>query len=275
MEKGILLIAFGKPAYAYMAENMARSIKHHSPNVKVALASDGVHNYCRDKSFFDTIIPFKPHKDAGHAKLQMFDLSPFDHTLYLDVDGMVLKDIEPLLDHCIADGRPVIADTNNEGGITDKINYAHWATNINAWAWFEIPLDGRFQSTQTSSLYFNKKSKPLQELIERKKHYPKKYLANPWGGATPDELIVSGCCAALGWDIAMDKKTIGSPVFFGFRIVPDVKDKNIHERGYVLSMYGNDRLVKLRYREMYDRLMHKISPQAYPRRAFMSSKHVS
>jgi hypothetical protein len=49
MEKGILLIAFGKAGYAYMAYNMALSIRKTTPNLPIALVSDGIHKVLGEK----------------------------------------------------------------------------------------------------------------------------------------------------------------------------------------------------------------------------------
>lgn len=274
MNKGVLLIAFGKPSYAYFAYNMAVSIKHHSPDVRVCLASDGVEKYLRPEQLkvFDHIKHFTPVRDAGHNKLRMFELSPFDHTLFLDVDGCAVADVAKLIDTYIEDGRPVIGDVVGSGGLRDNIEYQFWTRNYSLWGWFGLPYSAKVQTLQTSSMYFDKsaKSKEFFDTAQRFKNFPHQLLVNHWGGATPDELIFTGAAARTGLDLKHTQR----PVFFGHKHYREVTDSNISEKHYVLSMYGNARLVKLRFREMYDRKMKKYSQSAYSSHLCYTSKHI-
>ena len=274
MKKGVLLIAFGKPAYAYFAHNMLASIKHHSPDVQVCLASDGVERYLKPEQVgkFDQIKHFSPVKDAGHNKLRMFELSPFDHTLFLDVDGCAVADVGKLLDTYIEDGRPVIGDVVGSGGLHHSINYQFWTHNYALWGWFGLPKDAGVQTLQTSSLYFDKsaKAKEFFDTAYKFRNFPHKLLINHWGGATPDELILTGAAARTGLDLKHEIK----PVFFGFKHYREITDHNIGQKHFILSMYGNARLVKLRYREMYDRKMSHYTKSAYNSNLCYSSKHI-
>lgn len=275
MTKGILLIAFGKAGYAYMAYNMALSIRKHSPNLHITLASDGVEKYMRKgyEKLFDNIVQFTP-KEAGRVKVEMDLLSPYDHTLYLDVDGCLVSDIEPFFDELIAEGKPFNTDVHGEGGLTDNIPYAIWAKNTASWAWFEIPLDGRYQAIQSSITYFTKEAKPLFEMARKKYDFPRKYLVHKWGNSIPDELIFSGCLAKLGWKVGFKKH----PIMFGNNIRQGLKRTNIGEKYHILSLYGNQKLVRLRYREMYDHIMKLMATndfQPYTNKQFYQHKHVA
>ena len=95
-EKGILLIALGHPIYGKMAAALAASIKVAQTETPVVL-------YCNDKSvsrlmdgekkLFDKMITMPEDyyivngvEKYLKAKTHIYDLSPFDETIFLDVD---------------------------------------------------------------------------------------------------------------------------------------------------------------------------------------------
>ncbi len=54
MTRGILLMAWGKRGYGFMAHNLAVSIKHHSPGIPIHLiATEKVLKEVTDRSMFD------------------------------------------------------------------------------------------------------------------------------------------------------------------------------------------------------------------------------
>lgn len=99
MSKGIVLIALGLD-YTKLAYNLTKSIKKHS-NIKIACITDS--NNTDLIEVFDEIIRpkacdyvegymFNPFK----LKTYLYDYSPFDETIYLDVDAVCLKSIDDL-----------------------------------------------------------------------------------------------------------------------------------------------------------------------------------
>lgn len=105
--KGILLIAIGSTEYLEMAKNLAISIKHIEPEMPICLA----HNYeYIDKTLFDYTVkvPDESWNTKGKVeyikvKTWMYDFSPFQETLFLDVDMVWLFDKKPseLFNECI------------------------------------------------------------------------------------------------------------------------------------------------------------------------------
>lgn len=95
MNRGILLIAIGNPYYGRLAYNLCVSIKA-SENIPIALIYDtsGISHVSDDKRlFFDELIecPVEFKMQAGKnewlkPKVFIYDLSPFDETIFLDVD---------------------------------------------------------------------------------------------------------------------------------------------------------------------------------------------
>jgi len=98
--KGILLIALGVK-YNELAFNLTKSIKQHNPNLQVAVITDS--DYPEILDAFDIVLTpnvndyiedysFNPFK----LKTFIYDYSPFEETIYLDVDAVCLKDISAL-----------------------------------------------------------------------------------------------------------------------------------------------------------------------------------
>ena len=132
-----VLVAFGKRGYWLMAHNLAFSIKHHNKNIKVGLWIDkALHDTLHDRSLFDDIrilseSDYRDKKgkiDPAKAKTQLYRLGTAmsDKFLYLDVDGLCLGDLQPLLDSL--DGLQIATEVIATGGKSDKIEYSIWST---------------------------------------------------------------------------------------------------------------------------------------------------
>jgi len=270
MEKGVLLIAYGADNYAKMAYNMALSIKHYSPNVKVALVDGGCmkkieHLRPNWRELFDHIQTFTPEK-AGQNKVKLDLYSPFEKTLYLDIDGITIKSIEPLLEGCIASGAPMLTQVHGKGGLEDRINYGIWAKNVSAWAWFDIPFDATFQATQTSIVYFDKSQNITGKLFKKmreKFHFPSELLTHNWGNTIPDELIYSGSAAHYGIDLDIRLVTDTHPVFFGNTRAMRFMLKDIEKANYVLSFPGSAAQLKAKYLMFAQSFLDRINRDAF------------
>jgi hypothetical protein len=93
---GVILIALGHPMYSHYAYNLALSIKYTSPQTPITVVKGGGgFNQLFDwqQSIFDNIIDFDMSLifDNGQyhylkAKTLIYDLSPYNKTIYLDVD---------------------------------------------------------------------------------------------------------------------------------------------------------------------------------------------
>lgn len=97
MNKGILIIAQGKQRYIDMAINIAKSLEFSNPHIQRALVTDSV---CKDLSnHYDFVIPIDPKKGIGfNQKMHMDEYSPFQCTLFIDVDCLVMKNIDFIFD---------------------------------------------------------------------------------------------------------------------------------------------------------------------------------
>lgn len=283
MSKGIVLFAFGHPDYYRMAYNMASSIKATS-SLKVALVHD-LHNHPswpmpeENWKVFDKRISLKKkHTDAGQIKCHMYEYLPYDDNLYLDVDGCALKDLSPMLDGLCAQEGYFYTQVNGKGGIEDKIPYSIWAKNSDIWEYFDLPEDAIQPAIQSSYMFIRKndESKPFFKAVANNfdKGFPKDKLLMKWGGSIPDELIYSGTMAQFG---LLDAHG-GRHCYFGWKNKESISE--VYKDYYILAIYGGRGLVKLRYKELYDRHMLNIMraaglPHKYKVDALMKSKHAN
>ena len=265
----IVLLAVGKRGYTFAAYNLAYSIKHHNPSANILLIHDGTYLHQVPNDVFDIThevsLQFTHQRgvfDAGGAKLGVYSIATqyFKEYLYLDVDALCLKDLQPFYDSLTKD---LHTDIMGKGDIKDAINYSIWASNENIWQEFELDKDAVYYAPQTSWHYAKKKRsntyffKLAQKLNLDTFRDPKKLLIK-WGAALPDELIFGGALAIKGIDASTETR----PIFFGNKHKPISEVRNEY---YLLSLYGNGvgrTLTKLDYLEFYDREMKKILIQS-------------
>lgn len=96
-KRGIITIGTGAQKYIDMAVNLAMSCRLHSPGIPLALITDSKEPYL--SSFFDIIIPANPDYPKGIAhKIYVQDYSPFEETLFIDGDCMLVRDIAGMFD---------------------------------------------------------------------------------------------------------------------------------------------------------------------------------
>ncbi len=278
--KGIILFAFGKKGYVLMAHNMAMSIKQFDPSINITLFIESGFSV-PNSSLFENIITLDNNliytEDVGinpaMVKLAVYDLLPYEHNIYLDVDGITLQSIEPLFSLCINGTDSVITDIVATGGKNDVIHYSIWATNEAIFKHFKLKDTDILPSINSSWMYIRKdaKAKEIFEVANEYKAFPKAKLRKTWGGTLPDELIFSGTFAKLG-----HIPKIGySPVFFGSKNI-DTPLYEIKEKYTILSLYGNGRgrtMVQPKYIQWYDSLVKKFN--GYESKKFMHEKHAN
>ena len=93
---GVVLVALGHPYYGNMAHQLAMSLKFGAPDLDVALFIDDRGGQYLDKhkrSLFDKVLKmpkeytrFRGRESFLKPKVYLNHLSPYDKTLYLDVD---------------------------------------------------------------------------------------------------------------------------------------------------------------------------------------------
>jgi hypothetical protein len=82
-------MAHGSRRYLRMAQALARTLRRHAPELPLAVITDSADSALLD--LFDQRIPYQPGYGRGHVqKLSIDRYAPFDETLYIDVDSLVV-----------------------------------------------------------------------------------------------------------------------------------------------------------------------------------------
>lgn len=235
----ILLISFGNGAYAKFASNLAHSIKYFC-NVEITLASDGCHiGY--DMSCIDKIIPFTPadyNNDPCLIKISLNKITPYQHTIYLDVDMVCLQDPRKLFDTVLENNFWIDALRQ-----TDE-NWWMKSSKVEGYGCPKIfnDVNSSIMKFSKSDGYFNR-LKRLYDVIN------KKDLKNTWGKKhfIPDEVLHS--CL-----LQEPIESTGCVWYCDKQEQPD--------NAYFLSMYGYG-ISKSTPKQMYDLAMSRYTAEPY------------
>lgn len=266
MTKGIFLAAFGKKGYMYAAFNMASSIKYFNPDLQITLACNDALKFelTPDRlSIFDQIIsiPEQEYREYGRIdparfKTNIYSYLPYDENLILDVDGVVLQDLAPLINYLSSKDGFFFTDYIGSGVKEQEIEYMVWANNEVMWQHFKLEPETKVFAVQTSFSYVKKCKEAKSFFTKLKKNYANgidKSKITLWGGTIADELFYSGTLAQSGIDPSCEVK----PIFFGNYYYKGTFEE-LGKEFYVLSCYGNGlgrTMTKQRYLDYYDRIM--------------------
>lgn len=173
-ERGILLAVFGHPMYAHYAYNLAVGLRYHDPNIKIAVVKEGDSLRMLDgkEKIFDEIIEAKPEwisgsKGTDYFKFKQYlnDITPFERTLYLDVDMVwstqrSLEDFFTLVDgsdfQCWSKGRRDTEGVNNGGG--DFLHFKEFASEYGIKSVYNL---------SSEIIYFTEKANPIFEMMRK------------------------------------------------------------------------------------------------------------
>lgn len=90
--QGILTTAYGPSRYRDLAITLARSLDRHSPEIRRAVITDTVD--ARLDSLYAFRVPLVAERGRGLVqKLWLLEYSPFERTLFLDADCLVVRDV--------------------------------------------------------------------------------------------------------------------------------------------------------------------------------------
>lgn len=294
MTKGIVLFAFGRRGYAYMACNMAISIKYYNKDIPITLYVDEkILDYIKDDlAFFDKVftlpfnIVYKPKVgiDPANVKVNVPKYLPYDENLYLDVDGIAVKDLQPLINNLSKEKGYYLTQVIDSGGYDKKILYDIWAKKDKIYEFFELNKETAiYPAVQTSFAYFKKGADIVLFYEKLKYFYDKGFLRSDieqrWGGTLPDELFYSGTCAHLDYNPASKEE----PIFFGNIHNQKTTHQDIKDKYYISAIYGNGRgntLTRRTYFDFYDNELREIYKHfgkdfLYDTKAVLKDKHAN
>lgn len=224
--KGVIIVALGHDNYRRMALNLALSIRVSNPDTQIALVcNEGVEskfNYF-EKQYFSHFIEINQKEytingkvEIPLAKTMIYELSPFDETIYIDSDSIWIKNkkVDNLFNtykgvnfgftlyHPDAH-YPVDSDNSNfwfkEGeNVRDLIKYFP-----------KLKKDAYYYHLQSSFLYF-KKSKQAESIFNKAKDLfiKRDFEFREWADSMPDELAFSLSLLNLDYKIENPYKDI-------------------------------------------------------------------
>lgn len=106
---GIITIAHGEKRYIEMAKMLALSLKLTNPGISSAVISDAPED--EFKGLYDTCIRYNPDYGKGLSqKLYLDEYSPFDETLFIDSDCLVVDSLDFTLELCRTHSLVVFGD---------------------------------------------------------------------------------------------------------------------------------------------------------------------
>lgn len=256
----VTLLAFGRRGYAHAAVNMVASIRHHGYAGPINLyVGSGLLSMIPSYTVEQCDIRVLPEEycvDPGWCKVNLANIFEGDDTLYLDVDGICLKDITPLIERLRNDGRSYITSVMGKGKIGDQIEYFEWATTAKVAE--KHDLNGATYYGIQSSWSYLKRGKWMDKFAELVLDAWSKWsisdLRHTWGKGKPDELFYSIACSMLNHDPSFEHV-----VHFGkgFDTLPIIRSTH-----YILSLYGVGKgkgTVPTRFVDCYDAEIRTIT----------------
>ena len=237
----ITLLAFGRRGYAIATANMVLSLRHHGYRGRINLhCTEGMEAMLDDATKQEVLMHGLSNElasDPGMCKASLPSLIRDDATLYLDVDGIAMKDVTPLVEQLMLDERPILAQSAVPyvvGG--DARPQGHWWVAPRTMIERHDLHDGdRIHAVNTSAVWMRKGdalNAVQREMLKAHAAYSRRDLVHKWGASIPDELCLSAACAVLGLDPTM-------PSVACFFDRAPVKAAQIAEAAYILPLYGS------------------------------------
>jgi hypothetical protein len=274
---GVVLLAFGKLQYYWAAYNLAFSINKHNPNVNITVLFDDpgkALSQCHDLMKYvnhighialDDIYTNKK-LDPGKVKMNLYKYLPYERNLYLDVDAIALKDIQPMIDELAQSGKDYISHTVGYHTIDKGRDFKEmqWAWADTMWAHFNLLSSYVMPAINSSMQWIVKGS--MSEAIYRTAldlytNHPIdiKNLRMKWGGGQPDELYMNVALAIHGIDPALKAYTRNDGSEGGmihFAMKRGLSYQDIVNNYYLQSYYGGAGFTPRFYIDWLDRMLN-------------------
>ena len=274
---GVVLLAFGKVQYYWAAFNLAFSIRKHSPNVNITVLFDDsgkaisqcpeIIQYVNRIGNIEQQDIYTNNKlDPGKVKVNLYKYLPYDCNLYLDVDAIALKDIQPMIDELSQSGKHYISHTVGYHTIDKGRDFKEmqWAWADKMWAHFNL-LSSYVMPAINSSMQWIVKGSEAEGIYSTAKDLyfnnpiPIKELRMKWGGGQPDELYMNVALAIRGIDPALKKydKVEGSEGgMIHFSMQRGLNFQDIIDNYYLQSYYGGAGFTPIFYINWLDRMLN-------------------
>jgi hypothetical protein len=203
--------------------------------------------------------------DPGKVKVNLYKYLPYDRNLYLDVDAIAVKDIQPMIDELTQSGKDYISHcvgyhTIDKGRDFKEMQWA-WADKM--WAHFNL-LESTVMPAINSSMQWIVKGSQAEAIYRTAKDLyfnnpiPIKELRMKWGGGQPDELYMNVALAIHGIDPALKAYTKNDSSEGGmihFAMQRGLSFQDITENYYLQSYYGGAGFTPRFYIDWLDRML--------------------
>ena len=283
----VTLIAFGKRGYALSASNMVRSLRYYGYRGKInlhcdasvllalSLMADGTLDECEVYDLPKDYVNGGP----GWVKVNIPAIINDDATLVLDVDGVAVKDVTPLIDLLTSvPERCYMAQAVEPYVVGESVKtQGHWwATPSRIIERESLPHGARLYSVNSSAAWYCKGDRLTRfhtAMLEAWARWARADLVHQWGRSMPDELFAMIAAARCGEDIALPVQV----VYFDRR---NTTLQGVADAAYVLPIYGSGRhngTTNKHTRDLYDgavRLMRGGVGDRYSTRYIMRDKYV-
>lgn len=238
-KKGVVLLALGHPMYVNYALNLCVSLKFTSPGIKVTLIHSGNLSDLGavEKFNFEKLIQcpesYYTTPQGGisyvQAKLYLDKLTPYDQTLFLDVDMIAspYKNIKTLFSQL--EGKPfVIACRGKDSNTSD------WVRPEEVKEEFGL---AEYPDLSSEFMYFEKEGSTVFEQARIvNEDLPGRVWVRPFAAGIPDEPCFTIAMGQLGIE---QYQVPFKPSYFSY-VEPDQNSEQIWSGYYFLSMGGKE-----------------------------------
>ena len=269
MSKGVFIPFFHKRGYPYAAYNLALTIKHFNPEIKIAGYHDATISqlHSGDSEIFDILIQMKDEDkyvggsfNPAKLKLSLYDKLPFDETIILDADCLAIADIAPIFDKAKEHGGYYYSHIKELYDYDDERNNPEmdWAYMDDIYSHFNLRHSSVLPITNSSFQYV-RKCKEAKSLFEQANKnidnpIPIGKLKHTWGNGQPDELYMNVAMAQAGITGELEK-----PVM---HLCNKIDQRPFHVMAkdvQLLSFLGGKNFCRPQFTEYYDKLLIDIS----------------
>lgn len=194
--RGILTTAYGAKRYRDLAVALASSLDRHCPELPRAVVTDTVDD--RLERLYDQQVPLRPERGSGLLqKLWLVEYSPFAHTLFIDADALVIRNLGFLWD--LFEGCAVAAVGQNH------LSEGFWFGDIAArCARFRVPSIPTFNG----GLYYFERGPAASAIFADARSLAKRYdelgFTRMGNGAENEEVVLSVAIARSPYGDVVD-----------------------------------------------------------------------
>lgn len=285
MTKGVTLLAIGRDAYRIWAVNMALSIKHFAPDLLIQLVVSpeikAALKYYKQDICFDYLTEIDNEHThingvfaPGKAKIALPSYFIFDKTLYLDTDGVVIKDLTPVFDLPY----DLIMHVHNYYvlGEIESPESMYWCNSSVIMKHYNLAPETKLPAINSSAFVYtntNENKALFQQAYDNISNnpIPREKLFKTWGrglGLQPDELYLN---------IAIGQTKVYPESIYLMHFRPNNhKGKlptfdEIKQHHYGVGLYGGEDTNHASVKNIYDAVMRPIWEAKFPDKHYLKA----